>query len=107
MLQYLLAAAVSWAVCGILTAAGVFSDDPSDPSYRARTDARAAVIQTADWVTLSYPGSQVLLMFCISELKVVLRYIRRLQRSLITRVNADGHYTSINIYTCLWHSLVL
>lgn len=55
LFQYLVAAGLSWAVCGILTVTDVFPDDPSDPSYNARVDARADAIRTSSWITLSYP----------------------------------------------------
>ena len=46
---------VGWALCGILTAAGVFTDDPKDIGYMARTDARATIISDADWFYFPYP----------------------------------------------------
>ena len=47
---------IGWALCGILTAAGVFTDDPNDIGYKARTDARSNIIKEADWFYMPYPG---------------------------------------------------
>ena len=54
--QVILAIAVSWIICAIITAAGGFPSDPSVPQYAARTDARAAVLKEAKWFRLPYPG---------------------------------------------------
>ncbi|XP_033725343.1 solute carrier family 23 member 1-like [Pecten maximus] len=45
-----------WAICGILTFAGVLPDDPSDPAYRARTDTRGDLISLSPWFFFPYPG---------------------------------------------------
>ncbi|XP_060563739.1 solute carrier family 23 member 1-like isoform X2 [Ruditapes philippinarum] len=47
---------INWAICGILTRFDVFPNDPSHTSYRARTDARADVIDNNPWFTVPYPG---------------------------------------------------
>ncbi|KAJ8305015.1 hypothetical protein KUTeg_018598 [Tegillarca granosa] len=52
----LIAIIVGWMVSGILTAAGVFSDDPNAPDFNARTDARADVISNFPWFYFPYPG---------------------------------------------------
>jgi len=52
----ILAIAVSWVICAIITAAGGFPSDPSIPQYMARTDARAAVVKEAKWFRVPYPG---------------------------------------------------
>jgi len=54
--QVILAIAVSWVICAIITAAGGFPSDPSIPQYMARTDARAAVLKQAKWFRVPYPG---------------------------------------------------
>ena len=54
--QVILAIAVSWVICAIITAAGGFPSDPSIPQYMARTDARAAVVKEAKWFRVPYPG---------------------------------------------------
>lgn len=48
---------MSWMVCGILTAAGVFSDNPKDLDYQARTDASVRVLHNAKWFFFPYPGT--------------------------------------------------
>lgn len=48
---------MSWAVCGIITAAGGFPDDPEGAGYKARTDARTQVLQEAKWFRFPYPGT--------------------------------------------------
>ncbi|KAJ7386675.1 hypothetical protein OS493_006683 [Desmophyllum pertusum] len=52
----ILAIAVSWIICAIVTAAGGFPSDPSIPQYKARTDARTAVLKEAKWFRFPYPG---------------------------------------------------
>ncbi|XP_033726037.1 solute carrier family 23 member 2-like [Pecten maximus] len=51
-----LSAAVCWVLCFILTMTNFFPDDPSDPTYRARTDARGDIIRATPWFFLPYPG---------------------------------------------------
>lgn len=55
--QVILAVLLSWMVCGILTAANVFSDNPKDLDYHARTDASVRVLQNAKWFFFPYPGT--------------------------------------------------
>ncbi|XP_031563064.1 solute carrier family 23 member 2-like [Actinia tenebrosa] len=52
----IIAISLSWAVCGIITAAGGFPDDPKSAGYKARTDARTQVLQEAKWFRFPYPG---------------------------------------------------
>ncbi|XP_068738178.1 solute carrier family 23 member 2-like [Montipora capricornis] len=52
----ILAIAVSWIICAIITVAGGFPSDPSNPQYLARTDARINVVKEAKWFRLPYPG---------------------------------------------------
>lgn len=54
--QVILAIAVSWVLCAIITAAGGFPSDPSIPQYKARTDARTAVLREAKWFRVPFPG---------------------------------------------------
>ena len=48
-----------WAISGIMTYAGVFTDDKNDPGYKARTDAKSGGIAESDWFYLPYPGIRV------------------------------------------------
>ncbi|XP_071821467.1 solute carrier family 23 member 1-like [Apostichopus japonicus] len=52
----LLAIAVSWTFCIILTAAGAFPDDPTAYGYKARTDVYSDVIRDTPWLRVPYPG---------------------------------------------------
>lgn len=52
----ILAIAVSWMICAIITVAGGFPSDPSNPQYKARTDARIGVLKDAKWFRFPYPG---------------------------------------------------
>lgn len=52
----ILAIAVAWAICAIITAAGGFPSDPKVPQYLARTDSRTAVLSEAKWFRFPYPG---------------------------------------------------
>lgn len=47
---------VGWAVSGILTACGAFSDDPTSLQYKARTDINHDIITNASWFYFPYPG---------------------------------------------------
>ena len=55
MFQQFLAVAIAWALSGILTAAGAFTDDPTSEGFKARTDARANVITDSPWLFFPYP----------------------------------------------------
>ncbi|XP_033757145.1 LOW QUALITY PROTEIN: solute carrier family 23 member 1-like [Pecten maximus] len=52
----LIALLAGWLLCGILTAAGVFSTARDSPDYYSRTDARVNVIHRASWFYFPYPG---------------------------------------------------
>ncbi|KAK3096137.1 hypothetical protein FSP39_023616 [Pinctada imbricata] len=52
----LIAMMFGWILCGILTAAGVFSDDKSHREYLARTDAKIDYVGKAPWFNVPYPG---------------------------------------------------
>ena len=54
--QVLIATIVGWLMSGILTAAGVFSDNPKATDYYARTDSRLFIIRDTNWFILPYPG---------------------------------------------------
>ena len=54
--KIILAIAVSWMICAIITVAGGFPTDPSNPQYKARTDARIGVLKDAKWFRFPYPG---------------------------------------------------
>ncbi|EDV23956.1 uncharacterized protein TRIADDRAFT_26431, partial [Trichoplax adhaerens] len=51
----LIAIIVSWIVSAILTAAGAFPSDRTNPTYFARTDARISVLETSPWFRFPYP----------------------------------------------------
>ncbi|KAL5021186.1 hypothetical protein ScPMuIL_000341 [Solemya velum] len=52
----LIAMMIGWAISGILTVTGALTEDPDDPTFFARTDARSYVISTAPWFNFPYPG---------------------------------------------------
>ncbi|RUS85054.1 hypothetical protein EGW08_007191 [Elysia chlorotica] len=56
LVPILLAIIVMWALTWILTAADVFTDDPNDVQYLARTDAKLSVIDRSRWLQITYPG---------------------------------------------------
>ncbi|XP_060570875.1 solute carrier family 23 member 2-like [Ruditapes philippinarum] len=56
MFPILLGILITWLLCGILTASGVFPDDPDRLSYRARTDVRNEIIFASPWFYVPYPG---------------------------------------------------
>ncbi|XP_076107455.1 solute carrier family 23 member 2-like [Mytilus galloprovincialis] len=47
---------IMWVVCAVSTKLNVFSDDPDDMSFKARTDVRSKVIQDTPWILIPYPG---------------------------------------------------
>lgn len=51
----LLAVAISWILCWILTLCDVFPNDPNSKGYYARTDARMKSLDTAPWIYFPYP----------------------------------------------------
>lgn len=53
---------IGWALSGILTISGALSDNPDDPEYYARTDARSYVISTSPWFNFPYPGKLSVVM---------------------------------------------
>ncbi|KAJ8037982.1 Solute carrier family 23 member 1 [Holothuria leucospilota] len=61
LLKYsmILATMSGWFLCWILTMAGAFSDDPSDRTYRARTDIANEVFNETPWIRFPYPGQVV------------------------------------------------
>eukprot|EP00058_Branchiostoma_floridae_P015222 XP_002600710.1 hypothetical protein BRAFLDRAFT_83451 [Branchiostoma floridae] len=52
----ILAIICAWILSAILTAAGAYTDDPSNPQYLARTDARTSVLNDSPWFYFPYPG---------------------------------------------------
>ncbi|KAL5004152.1 hypothetical protein ScPMuIL_017608 [Solemya velum] len=52
----LIAILFGWMLSAILTMCGVFTDNPDDPGYAARTDARAGIIEESTWFYFPYPG---------------------------------------------------
>ena len=59
--QILISILLNWLLCGILTYAGVFTNDPNNVEYRSRTDARLDVIIDSSWLNFPYPGQCLLL----------------------------------------------
>jgi len=47
---------LGWILSLILTSAGVFSDDPKDDSYFARSDAKISSVNKSPWFRCPYPG---------------------------------------------------
>ncbi|XP_021369666.1 solute carrier family 23 member 1-like isoform X2 [Mizuhopecten yessoensis] len=47
---------VGWAVSGVFTACGLFSDDPNDLQYKARTDINHDIVTNASWFYFPHPG---------------------------------------------------
>ena len=55
--QVLLSISFVWIAAAVLTACGVLTDDPSSLGYRARTDAKAAIVASTPWLIITYPGT--------------------------------------------------
>ncbi|XP_076461907.1 solute carrier family 23 member 1-like [Babylonia areolata] len=56
VLPVLLSICLTWIGAAVLTAAGVFSDDPNSQTYLARTDAKAGLVEATPWLLFTYPG---------------------------------------------------
>lgn len=54
--QILIAMLIGWGLCAILTICGVFTDDPNNIEYKARTDYNVEYIEKAPWIQFPYPG---------------------------------------------------
>ncbi|KAK3104361.1 hypothetical protein FSP39_000293 [Pinctada imbricata] len=53
----LIAITIGWLVCHVMTVAGVFTDDPKNKQYKARTDASIhEALDSANWIFYPYPG---------------------------------------------------
>ncbi|PIK40744.1 hypothetical protein BSL78_22406 [Apostichopus japonicus] len=46
---------IAWVVCGVLTAFGVFPDDPDAYGYQARTDINSDALKNSPWFIFPYP----------------------------------------------------
>lgn len=51
----IIALAIGWALCVVLTVADVFSRSPDGYGYALRTDRHSAVFREAAWFTIPYP----------------------------------------------------
>ena len=47
---------IGWAISGIMTSAGVFSNDPNSEEYKARADYGLPTISKTPWFYIPYPG---------------------------------------------------
>ncbi len=54
--QVILAIAVTWIICAILTVTNVFPDDPDKWGYGASTNIRLDVLDSSPWFRFPYPG---------------------------------------------------
>ena len=54
-LQQFLAISVAWILSGVLTACGVFSDDPTSDGFRVSTDSKSGVLAESSFFYFPYP----------------------------------------------------
>lgn len=59
LFQILISMLVNWGLCGILTMAGVFTDNKNDVGYNSRTDARIKIVSDNPWFIYPYPGTWI------------------------------------------------
>ncbi|XP_045169343.2 solute carrier family 23 member 2-like isoform X2 [Mercenaria mercenaria] len=52
----LISICINWIICAILTKFDVIPNNPDNPGFNARTDARADIILNNPWVSVPYPG---------------------------------------------------
>nr|XP_039258865.1 solute carrier family 23 member 1-like [Styela clava] len=55
MFPILFAILTGWLICYLITIGGGFSDDPNDPSYKARTDTNSDATSKSPWFRFPYP----------------------------------------------------
>ncbi len=48
---------MSWFICFILTVTDVFTNQPGEWGYEARTDIRLDVLRDVAWFRIPYPGT--------------------------------------------------
>jgi len=53
--QIIIAIALSWLVCYILTLTDAVPDDPNHWAYKSRTDIRREALEKAAWFQVPYP----------------------------------------------------
>ena len=51
----MMAVLICWTLCGIITVAGGFPDDPNQLGYKARTDAKISALTQANVLYVPYP----------------------------------------------------
>ncbi|WAQ93785.1 S23A2-like protein [Mya arenaria] len=51
----LISIVLNWLLCGVLTYAGLLTDDKKNIGYNARTDARIQIVRDNPWLTFPYP----------------------------------------------------
>ena len=84
--KIILAIAVSWMICAIITVAGGFPSDPNNPQYKARTDARIAVLNEAKWCRFPYPGKECYYILSVRMSLIIIRVL----------TNSNGKSPQIN-----------
>ncbi|WAQ99328.1 S23A1-like protein [Mya arenaria] len=65
-----------WLICGLLTAYDVFPNDPTSPSFNARTDARSDIIYTNPWIATPYPATLISILDSIGDYYACARVCR-------------------------------
>ena len=66
-MKVLLAMALAWFICFILTVAGAFPDKETEWGYYARTDIKLNVLSNAKWISFPYPGKQFIYIIVYNE----------------------------------------
>ncbi|KAL5021137.1 hypothetical protein ScPMuIL_000292 [Solemya velum] len=56
LLPVILAVAIAWIISWILTQSNIFSENPENLDYYARTDARKQSLHNSNWFFMPYPG---------------------------------------------------
>jgi len=54
-MKVMLAVAVAWLICGVLTATDAIPNDRDHWAYKTRTDTKSYVLHASAWFQLPYP----------------------------------------------------
>ncbi|XP_045214461.2 solute carrier family 23 member 2-like isoform X2 [Mercenaria mercenaria] len=95
LLPVILAVAISWGVCAILTVTDRLSSDPKSQEYFTRTDARTNVLETAEWFFFPYPGQWGLPTVSIAS------FMAMLAATMTSIIESVGDYYACARISCV------
>ncbi|WAQ93740.1 S23A2-like protein [Mya arenaria] len=72
----LISIVLNWLLCGVLTYAGLLTDDKKNIGYNARTDARIQIVRDNPWLTFPYPATLISVLDSIGDYYACARVCR-------------------------------